>query len=135
MKPAQNRSDKQCTRKCSTRFAHPHAPHSDSWWLRTCWFTLLLEAPPVGIIGLLSRWGFPGGLAGKVSTCNAGDLGSIPGLGRSPEDGNGYPLQYSGVENSMDCIVHGVTKSRTRLSDFTFTFTFMPLLAPTFLVL
>ena len=53
-----------------------------------------------------------------------GDLGSIPGLGRSPGEGNGYPLQYSGLGNSMDCIVHGVAKSRTRLSDFTFTFHF-----------
>ena len=55
---------------------------------------------------------------GKASACNAGDLGSIPGLGRSPGEGNGNPLQYSGLENSMDCIVHGVAKSRTRLSDF-----------------
>ena len=47
--------------------------------------------------------GFPGGSAGKESTYNAGDLGSIPGLGRSPGEGNGYPLQYSGLENSMDC--------------------------------
>ena len=47
-----------------------------------------------------------------------GDLGSITGLGRYPGEGNGYPLQYSGLENSMDCIVHGVAKSRTRLSDF-----------------
>ena len=47
----------------------------------------------------------------------AGDLGSIPGLGRSPGEGKGYPLQYSGLENSMDYIAHGVTKSRTRLSD------------------
>jgi len=47
-----------------------------------------------------------------------GDLGEIPGLGRSPEEGKGYPLQYSGLENSMDCIVHGVAKSWTRLSDF-----------------
>ena len=47
-----------------------------------------------------------------------GDLGSIPGLERCPEEGKGYPLQYSGLENSMDCIVHGVTKSQTRLSDF-----------------
>jgi len=53
--------------------------------------------------------GFPGGSAGKESTCNAGDLGSIPGLGRYPGEGNSYPLQYSGLENSMDCIVHGVT--------------------------
>ena len=56
----------------------------------------------------------------KKSACNAGDLGSIPGLGRSPEEGNGYPLQYSGLENSMDCIVHGVTKSQTQLSNFHF---------------
>ena len=47
--------------------------------------------------------GFPGVSAGKESTCNVGDLGSIPGLGRSPGEGNGYPLQYSGLENSMDC--------------------------------
>ena len=64
--------------------------------------------------------GFPGGSAGKESTCNAGHLGSIPGLGRSPGEGKGYPLQYFGLENSMDCIIHGVTKSRTRLSDFHF---------------
>ena len=49
-----------------------------------------------------------------------GDLGSIPGLGRSPGEGKGYPLQYSGLENSMDYIVHGVAKSRTRLSDVHF---------------
>ena len=64
--------------------------------------------------------GFPCGSAGKESACNMGDLGSIPGLGRSPGEGTGYPLQYSGLENSMDCIVHGVAKSRTRLNDFHF---------------
>ena len=57
--------------------------------------------------------GFPCGLAGKESACNAGDLGLIPGLGRSPGEGKGYSLQYSGLENSMDCIIHGVAKSRT----------------------
>ena len=62
--------------------------------------------------------GFPCGLDGKESICSVGDLGSIPGLGRSPGEGNSYPLQYSGLENSMDCIVHVVTKSQTRLSDF-----------------
>ena len=62
-------------------------------------------------------WGFPGGSAGKES-CNAGDLSSIPGLGRSPGKGKGYPFQYSCLENSLDCIVHGVAKSWTRLSDF-----------------
>ena len=56
---------------------------------------------------------FPGDSAGKESVCTAGDLGSIPGLGRSPGEGNSYPLQCSGLENSMDSIVHGVTKSRT----------------------
>ena len=62
--------------------------------------------------------GLPCGSAGEESACNAGDLCSIPGLGRSPGEGKGYPLQYSGLENSMDYIVHGVTKSRTRLSKF-----------------
>ena len=65
--------------------------------------------------------GFPGSSAGKESACNVRDLGSIPGLGRSPGEGKGCSLQYSGLENSMDCIVHGVTKSWTRLSDFHFT--------------
>ena len=64
--------------------------------------------------------GFPGGSAGKESACNAGDLGLISGLGRSPGEGNSYPLQYSGLENSMDYIVHGVAKSQTRLRDFHF---------------
>ena len=74
-----------------------------SWWVYRC-------------------FGFPGGSAGKESTCNAGDWGSIPGLGRSPEEGKGYPVQYSGLENSMDCIVHGITESQTRLSNFHFHF-------------
>jgi len=51
-----------------------------------------------------SNTGFPCGSAGKESTCNAGDLDSVPGLGSSPREGKGYPLQYSGLENSMDCI-------------------------------
>ena len=67
----------------------------------------------------------PGGSDGKMSACNAGDPGSIPELGRSPGEGNGNPLQYSCLENSMDgeawkATVHGVAKSRTRLSDLTF---------------
>ena len=62
--------------------------------------------------------GFPCGSVGKEYICNAGDLGSIPGLGRSPGGGKSYPLQYSGLANFMDCIVYGVTKSQTRLSDF-----------------
>ena len=56
--------------------------------------------------------GFPCDSAGKEFACNAGNLGSIPGLGRSPGKGKGYPLQYSGLKNSMDRIVHGVAKSR-----------------------
>ena len=63
---------------------------------------------------------FPCGSAGKESACNAGDLGSIPGLGRSPGEEKGYPLQYSGLENFTNCIVHGVAKSWTQLSNFHF---------------
>ena len=66
--------------------------------------------------------GFSCGSAGKESTCNVGDLGSIPGLGRSPEEGKGYPLQNSALENPMDCIVCGVTKSRTGLMHFHFQY-------------
>ena len=63
--------------------------------------------------------GFPCDSAGKKPTCNARDLGMIPpGLGRSLAEGKGYPLQYSSLENSIGCIVHGVAKSWTRLSDF-----------------
>ena len=72
-------------------------------------------------------WDFPGVSDGKASAYNAGDPGSIPGLGRSPGEGNGNPLQYSCLDNPMDggawqATVHGVAKSRTPLSDFTFTF-------------
>ena len=67
--------------------------------------------------------GFPGGSDGKESTCNEEDVGLIPELGRSPREGNSYPLQYSSLENSMDranwqAVVHGVTKSWTQLNDF-----------------
>ena len=64
--------------------------------------------------------GFPCDSAGKEAAYNAGDLGSIPGLGRSPGEGKGYQLQYSGLENSMDFIIHGVAKSQTQLSKFHF---------------
>ena len=66
-----------------------------------------------------SSLGFPDGSAGKESTCNAGDLSSIPGLGRSPREGNGYPLQYSGLKDATDYTVHG-WQSWTQLSDFHF---------------
>ena len=88
-------------------------PQFDSWVGKIHWRRDRLLTPVF--------LGFPCGSAGKESTCNAGDLGSIPELGRSPGEGKGYRLQYSGLENSMDCMVHGVTKSRTWLSDFHFT--------------
>ena len=85
----------------------------------------LLHSVPIACLGSFLAftighmiWGFPCGTAGKESSCNAGDLDLIPGLGRFPGEGQGYPLQHSGLKNSMDCIVHGVTKSQTWLSDF-----------------
>ena len=82
------------------------------------WFLTLI----LGYLGKcsFSFFFFPCGSAGKESACNVGDLGSIPGLGRSLGEGKGYPLQYSGLENSKDCLVHVVAKSWTRLSDFRF---------------
>ena len=73
------------------------------------------------------QWGFSGGSDGKKSAFNIGDVGSIPWSGRSPGEGNGYPLQYSCLENSIDrgawqATVHGITKSWTRLNDFHFHF-------------
>ena len=70
---------------------------------------------------------FSCGSASKEYAHNVGDLGLIPGLRRSSGEGKGYPLQYSGLENFMDCIVHVVTKSQTQLSDFHFTFTSTPM--------
>ena len=80
-------------------------PGSIPWVGKICWSRDRLHAPVF--------LGFPCDLAGKESACNAGDLGSISGLGRSPGEGEGYSLQYSDLENSMDCIVHGVAKSWT----------------------
>ena len=90
-----------------------------------------MKETPVQFLGQEDPWrrdrlptpiflGFPCGSAGKESACSTGDLGLIPGLGRSPGEGKGYPLQYSGPENSMDCVAHGVAKSRTQLSNFHF---------------
>ena len=84
-------------------------PGFDSWVRKIPWRRDRLPTPVF--------LGFPCGSAGKESAFNMGDLGSIPGLGRSLGEEKGYPLQYPGLENSMDYIVHGVTKSRTRLSD------------------
>ena len=72
----------------------------------------------------VDEYGFSGGSAGEESACNAGHLGLIPELGRSPAEGKGYPLQCSDLENSMDCIVHGGHKesdTTERLSQFTAT--------------
>ena len=78
----------------------------------------LLVSPRVIWASLVAS--LPCGSAGKESACSARDLGLIPGLGRSPGEGKGYPLQHSGLENSMDTTVHGIAKSRTWLSDFHF---------------
>ena len=79
---------------------------------------------------IVYEMGFPCGSAGKESACNEEDLGSIPGLGTSPGEGKGYPLQYPGLENSMDrgacqATVHGAEKSWTQLSNFHFHFTLL----------
>ena len=71
---------------------------------------------------IIQKIGFPGGSDSKESACNVGDLGSIPGLGRSPREGHGNPLQYSCLKNPMDrgawrAMVHGVTQNQTQLSD------------------
>ena len=86
------------------------------------WATKLNWTDPCFITwnSLKHIFGFSGGSAGKESACNMGDLDSIPGLGRSHGEGKGYPLQYFSLENSVDCIVHGVSKSQTRLRDFHF---------------
>ena len=84
----------------------------NSWVSKICWRRDSLPTPVF--------LGFPCGSAGKESACNTGDLGLILGLGRFPGEGKGYPLQYSGLENSMDCIVHGVAKSQTWLNNFHF---------------
>ena len=90
-------------------------PQFDSWVRKICWRRDRLPTP--------AYLGFPCGSAGRESSCNAGDLRSIPELGRSPGEGKGYPLQYSGLENSMDSIVHGVAKNWTWQSNFHFQLT------------
>ena len=84
----------------------------DSWVTKICWKRDRLPTPVF--------LGSPCGSASKWSICNVGDLGSIPRLGKSPGDEKGYGLQYSGLENSMDYIVPGVTNSWTQLSNFHF---------------
>ena len=82
---------------------------------------LSLAHPSAFCISITSTKGFPSSPGGKESASNAGDPGLIPGSGRSPGEGNRYRLQYSGLENPMDSIVHGVAKSKTRRSDFHFS--------------
>ena len=89
-----------------------------------------LPSPSLDMNESIAPAGFPGGSDSKVSVCNAGDLGSIPGSGRSPGEGKGNPLQYSCLESPMDrgawwATVHGVAKSWTLLNDFT---SFLPYL-------
>ena len=100
-----------------------------SWGLATFLLSEYVKQPPHPYskfhVANLFNSDFPGGSDGKASAYNAGDLGSIPGSGRSPGEGNRTPLQYSWLENPMDgeawwTTVHGVAKSRTWLSDFTF---------------
>ena len=86
----------------------------DNYRKESEWIRLKILAMDIIYVGFLC------GSAGKESACNVGALGSISGLGRSPGEGRGYPFQYSGLENSTDCMVHGVAKSWTRLSDFHF---------------
>ena len=102
---------------CLYTYSHLKKYSFPLWFILRDWIHWRRDRLPTPVF-----LGFPCGSAGKESACNAGDLGSVLGLGRSPGDGKGYLLQYSGLENSMDCIVHGVTRSRTRLSNLHFTF-------------
>jgi len=85
-------------------------PRFDSWVGKIPWRRDRLPTPVV--------LGFPGGSAGKERAYNAGDLGSIPESGRSPGEGNSNPLQYSSLENSTDCIAHGVSESDLRRESY-----------------
>ena len=96
--------------------------------MRETWVQSLVWENPLekGLTTHSSILGFPGGSAGKEASCSVGVLGSIPGLGRSPGGGKGYPLQYSGLKNSMGDIVRALPKSQILLSQFHFHFTFLP---------
>ena len=99
------------------------------WELSPYWsHNLQIFFPILWVVCPFCSWfplGFPCGSASKESTSSVGDLGLIPGLGRSPGEGKGYPLQYSGQENSVDFIVHGVSQSLTQLNDFHFHWNFL----------
>ena len=77
-----------------------------------CNILLIIHSKKQNYLAIEKTLGFPGGSADKESACNAGDLGLSPGLEKAPGEGKGYPLQYSGLENSMDYIVHGIKKSQ-----------------------
>ena len=117
----QNHSSKTSILRCSAFFivqlSHPYMTTRKTIAFTRCTFVGKVISL---LFNMLSRLVI--GSVGKESACNEGDLDSVPGLGKSPGEGKGYPLQYSGLENSMDCIVHGVTKSQTWLSDFHFHF-------------
>ena len=107
-----------CTSLSPFRLTHKIDSHIPT----SCQFNIYLH-----LLKLYLKKGSPGGLDSKESTCNAGDWGSIPGLGRSPGEGNGYPLQHSWLGNPLDreawwATVHGVTKNQTQLSDCHFHF-------------
>ena len=117
-------------RKCSRPFisAYPWIQSKDGKYLGKKFHeipkikTWICHSSSTIYIALTLYLGFPGGLDSKESACSVGDMGSIPGLRRSPGEGNGNPLQYCYLENSMDrgawwAPVHGVAKSRTWLSD------------------
>ena len=92
-------------KKSVSNAGRQNQPWFDSWVGKICWKRDKLLTPVF--------LDFPRGSAGKDFACNTRDLALIPGLGRSPGEGKGYPLQYSDLENAMDCIVHRVAKSRT----------------------
>ena len=101
--------------KVTAHFTSPPAVYEGS-----SFFTSSLTFGIFSPLILALLLGFPGSSDGKASACNARDLGSIPGSGRFPGEGKGNPLQYYGLKNSVDCIVHVVTKSQIWLSDFHF---------------
>ena len=121
--------------KIESRERDRRLEHCLSFWMQWCLKLLLLQTlhsiPKYSLFNFsimtMNRWirhAFPGGSEVKASACNVGDLGSIPGSGRSPGEGSGTPLQYSCLKNPMDggawwATVHEVAKSWTRLSHFT----------------
>ena len=104
-------------------------PHTYVWTHRICstekylkvnsglWVIMIFQCK-LNLSQRIYIWGFPGGSAGKESTCSVGNLGLIPGLGRSPGEGKGYPLQYSSLENSMDSTVHWLSHKESDTTEW-----------------